>query len=63
VLSPAALIAGAMIVARRINPVGAAAAVLNATGSHLVASRHPDPWLNESDLQQVADFVISSHRE
>jgi hypothetical protein len=38
-------------------------AVLNATGSHLVASRHPDPWLNESDLQQVADFVISSHRE
>jgi hypothetical protein len=42
---------------------GAEAAVRNATDSHPVAPRYADPRLNESDLQQVADLAISSHRE
>jgi hypothetical protein len=40
----------------------AVSAVLNATGSQRVGPRHAAARLNESDLQQVADLVISSHR-
>jgi hypothetical protein len=38
-------------------------AVLNATDSHPVAPRHAKPRLTESDWQQVAELVVSSHRE
>ena len=38
------------------------AAVLNATGSQRVGPWQAAARLNESDLQQVADLVISSHR-
>ena len=37
-------------------------AVLNATGSQRVGPWQAAARLNESDLQQVADLVISSHR-
>jgi hypothetical protein len=37
----------------------AATAVLNATDSHPVAASPPARRLSESDLQQVADLVIS----
>jgi len=41
---------------------GVGAAVLNATDSHSAVPLEPDPRLNESDLQQVADFAAVSHR-
>jgi hypothetical protein len=42
-----------------VKPVRAGAAVLNATDSHPVAASPPARRLSESDLQQVADLIIS----
>jgi branched-chain amino acid transport system substrate-binding protein len=46
-----------------VKAAGGKAAVLNATDSHPVAPRHAKPRLTESDWQQVAELVVSSHRE
>jgi hypothetical protein len=48
---------------RMVEKVHALTAVLNATDSHPVAPRHAKPRLTESDWQQVAELVVSSHRE
>ena len=48
---------------RIVNENSADPAVLNATDSHPVAPRHAKPRLTESDWQQVAELVVSSHRE
>jgi ketosteroid isomerase-like protein len=53
-------LAGTFAKLGKVLPNGAA--VLNATGSQRVGPRHAAARLNESDLQQVADLVISSHR-
>jgi putative transposase len=50
-----------VIVTDKLRSYGAA--VLNATDSHPVAPRHAKPRLTESDWQQVAELVVSSHRE
>jgi hypothetical protein len=42
-----------------VKPMAMRAAVLNATDSHPVAASPPARRLSESDLQQVADLVIS----
>ena len=45
--------------ASAVQALRCAAAVLNATDSHPVAASPPARRLSESDLQQVADLVIS----
>jgi hypothetical protein len=45
----------------RVEPLYVTLAVLNATDSHPALRRRPDAGLNESDLQQAADFIDVSH--
>ena len=47
---------------QQVKANGETAAVLNATGSQRVGPWHAGARLTESDLQQVADLVVSSHR-